>query len=156
MTVSHQSQARETTPVFDPSASPKFFSCSSLFLDLFVDIQTLVKQKDQTQASFLSPVTDVKRSIFKVRKPIDDLSDRSIKNNGKRVLEYVESLYGEEDAELYITAAYDRVVKKNRKNGTPELRILNYLEEEEAEKKYNEEVFVNDTRVVNALKKIKK
>lgn len=133
----------------------KFFSCSSLFLDLFVDIQTLVKQKDQTQASFLSPVTDVKRSIFKVRKPIDDLSDRSIKNNGKRVLEYVESLYGEEDAELYITAAYDRVVKKNRKNGTPELRILNYLEEEEAEKKYNEEVFVNDTRVANALKKIK-
>ena len=133
----------------------KFFSCSSLFLNLFVDIQTLVKQKDQTQASFLSPVTDVKRSIFKVRKPIDDLSDRSIKNNGKRVLEYVESLYGEEDAELYITAAYDRVVKKNRKNGTPELRILNYLEEEEAEKKYNEEVFVNDMRVANTLKKIK-
>jgi uncharacterized protein YacL len=59
-------------------------------------------------------VTDVKRSIFKVRKPIDDLSDRSIKINGKRGLEYVESLYGEEDAELYITAAYDRVVKKNR------------------------------------------
>ena len=133
----------------------KFFSCSSLFLNLFVDIQTLVKQKDQTQASFLSPMTDAKRSISKVRKPIDDLSDRSIKNNGKRVLEYVESLYGEEDAELYISAAYDRVVKQNRKNGTPELRILNYLEEEEAEKKYNEEVFVNDTRVANALKKIK-
>ena len=120
----------------------KFFSCSSLFLDLFVDIQTLVKQKDQTQASFLSPVTDVKRSIFKVRKPIDDLSDRSIKNNGKRVLEYVESLYGEEDAELYITAAY----------GTPELRILSYLEEEEAEKKYDKEVFVNDGNVDENLR----
>jgi hypothetical protein len=29
---------------------------------------------------------------------------------------------------------------------------LNYLEEEEAEKKYDEEIFVNDTRVANALK----
>ena len=46
------------------------------------------------------------------------------------------------------------MVKKNRKNGTPELRILNHLEEE-AEKKYDEEVFVNDTRVANVLKKIK-
>ena len=99
-------------------------------------------------------MTDVKRSIFKDRKPIDDLSGRSIKNNGERLLEYLESLYGEEDAELHITSAYDRAVKKNRKNGTPELRILNYLEEE-AEKEYDEEVFVNDTRVANALKKIK-
>lgn len=132
-----------------------YFSCSSLFLDLFVDIQNVAKEKDQSQATFLSPVTNLTRSTFKVRKPIDDLSDRSIKNNGKRVLEYVENLYGEADAELYITAAYDWVVKKNRKNGTPELRILNYLEEEEAEKKYDEEIFVNDMRVVSALKKIK-
>ena len=32
---------------------------------------------------------------------------------------------------------------------------MNYLEEEEAEKKYDEEIFVNDMRVVSALKKIK-
>ena len=100
----------------------------------------MAKEKDQSQATFLSPVTNVTRSTFKVRKPIDDLSDRSIKNNGKRVLEYVENLYEEADAELYITAAYDCVVKKNRKYGTPELRRLNYLEEEEAEKKYDEEI----------------
>ena len=134
----------------------KFLSCSSLFLDLFVDIQTLAKEKDQNQAAFLSPVTDVARSTFKVRKPIDELTDRSIKNNGKRVLEYVESLYGEEDAELYITAAYDLVVKKNRKNCTPELRKLSYLEEDEADKKYDEGIFDNDMRITNALNKIKK
>ena len=100
-----------------------YFSCSSLFLDLFVDIQNAAKDKDQSQAMFLSPVTDATRSTFKVRKPIDDLSDRSIKNNGKRVLEYVENLYGEADAELYITAAYDCVVKKNRKNGTTNIEL---------------------------------
>ena len=72
-----------------------FSSCSSVFMDLFVDIKTLVKEKDESQAAFLSPVANVTRSIFKVRKPIDDLSDRSIKNNGNRILEYVESLYGE-------------------------------------------------------------
>lgn len=78
-------------------------------------------RKDESKAAFLSPVANVTRSIFKVRKPIDDLSDRSIKNNGKRILEYVESLYGEEDAELYITASYDRVVKK-----TVKIALLNY------------------------------
>lgn len=115
-----------------------------------------MKEKDRSQETFLSTVANVTESTFKVRKPIDDLTDRSIKNNGKRVLEYVESLYGEEDAELYITAAYDCVVEKNRKNGTPELRKLNYLEEERAEIKYDEEIFDDDMRVVNALKKIKK
>ena len=133
-----------------------FLSCSSVFMDLFVDIKTLVKEKDESQAAFLSPVANVTRSMFKVRKPIDDLSDRSIKNNGKRILEYVESLYREEDAELYITASNDRVVKKPRKNGTPELRMLNYLDEEGVDKKYDERIFDNDMRVTNALNKIKK
>ncbi len=45
---------------------------------------------------------------------------RSIKNNGKRILEYVEKTYGLKDTELYITAAYDLIVKKNRRNNTPE------------------------------------
>lgn len=131
-----------------------YLSCSSLFLDLFVDIKNVVKN----EGSFLSPTTEAVISTFKVRKPIDELSERSIKNNGKRILEYVENFYGIEDAELYITAAYDLVVKKNRKNGTPETRILPFLEHEREKKelKYDEELFENDMRVVNALQKIKK
>lgn len=133
-----------------------YFSCSSLFLDLYVDIKKVVKEKENNEESFLSPSTEVAISTFKIRKPINDLSERSIKNNGKRILEHVESLYGSEDAELYITAAYNLVVKKNRKNGTPEMRTLSYLEPVEKELKYDEELFENDMRVVNALHKIKK
>lgn len=133
-----------------------YFSCSSLFLDLFIDIESVVKKNESKPEEFLSPTTEIAIKTFKVRKPLDELSDRSIKNNGKRILEYVESLYGLEDSELYITVAYDLVVKKNRKNGTPELRTIPYLEQEDAEIKYNEKVFENDMRVVNALNKIKK
>lgn len=135
-----------------------YLSCSSLFVDLFVDIKTVVKENEKSEEPFLSPSSEVTISTFKVRKPIDDLSDRSIKNNGKRILEYVETLYGIEDAELYITAAYDLVLKKNRKNGTPETRTLAYLQQEEVKNKmeYDEEIFENDMRVVNALQKIKK
>ena len=57
---------------------------------------------------------------------------------------------------MYITASYDRVVKKTRKSGTPELRMLNYLDEEGVDKKYDERIFDNDMRITNALNKIKK
>ena len=42
---------------------------------------------------------------------------------------------------MYITAAYDIVVKKNRKNSTPELRSLSYLEEIEVAVNSDEEIF---------------
>ena len=96
------------------------------------------------------------KSLFKARKRIDELSNRSIKNNDKRILDYTEGTYGVEDAELYITAAYDIVVNKNRKNSTLELRSLSYLEENKIAVNYDEEIFETDMRVVNALGNIKK
>lgn len=110
----------------------------------------------EKEENFLSPPAAIEKYSFKARKTIDELSDRSIKNNGKRILEYVEGSYGVVDAELYITAAYDLVVKKNRKNGTPELRSISYLEEIIEKKTYDEDIFDNDIRVVSALKMIKK
>ena len=133
-----------------------YLSCSSLFLDLFVDIDAVVNEKEKLPETFLSPPTENILSTFKARKKIDELSDRSIKNNGKRILQYVESLFGEEDAELYLSAAYELVVKKKRKNNTPELRTIPYFEKQIEPKTYDEEKFENDMRVVNALNKIKK
>ena len=89
-----------------------FYSCSSVFMELFVDIDAIVKKKTEKEENFLSPPAAIEKYLFKARKTIDELSDRSIKNNGKRILEYVEGSYGVVDAELYITAAYDLVVKK--------------------------------------------
>ena len=133
-----------------------FDSCSSVFMELFIDIDATIKKKVEKEEIFLSPPTALEKYSFKARKSIDELSDRSIKNNGKRILEYVESSYGVVDSELYITAAYDLVVKKNRKNGTPELRSISYLEQTNEKKNYDEDIFDNDMRVVSALKMIKK
>jgi hypothetical protein len=133
-----------------------FDSCSPVFIELFVDITNVMKAHEKADESFESPEASLTKSSFKARKRIDELSDRSIKNNGKRILDYTEGTYGVEDAELYITAAYDIVVKKNRKNSTPELRSLSYLEEIEIAVNYDEEIFETDMRVVNALGKIKK
>ena len=83
-----------------------------------------MKSHEKVDESFKSPEVSLTKSSFKARKRIDELSDRSIKNSGKRILDYTEGTYEVEDAELYITAAYDIVVKKNRKNSTPELRPL--------------------------------
>ena len=136
-----------------------YTSCSSLFMELFVDIEKTIEKNNEKEETFMSPITTITQSSFKVRKSIDNLSDRSIKNNGKRILEYVEKTYGLKDTELYITAAYDLIVKKNRRNNTPELRQICYLEEEDEIKRnkhYDEEIFDNDMRVVKALRDIKK
>ena len=133
-----------------------FYSCSSIFMELFVDIDATVKKSGEKEETFLSPPAATEKHSFKARKTIDELSDPSIKNNGKRILEYVESGYGVVDAELYITAAYDLVVKKNRKNGTPELRSISYLEQINENRNYDEDIFENDMRVVSALRVIKK
>ena len=128
-------------------------------MELFVDIEKTIEKNNEKEETFMSPITTITQSSFKVRKSIDNLSDRSIKNNGKGILEYVEKTYGLKDTELHITAAYDLIVKKNRRNNTPELRQICYLEEEDEIKRnkhYDEEIFDNDMRVVKALRDIKK
>lgn len=132
-----------------------FDSCSSVYMELFIDIDATIKKNAEKEEISLSPPAAQEKYSFKARKLIDELSDRSIKNNGKRILEYVESSYGIVDAELYITVAYDLVVK-NKKNGTPELRSISYLEQTNEKKSYDEDVFDNGMRVVSALKMIKK
>ena len=133
-----------------------FDSCPPVFIELFVDIENVMKSHEKVDESFKSPEVSLTKSSFEARKRIDELSDRSIKNNGKRILDYTEGTYGVEDAELYITAAYDIVIKKTRKNSTPELRSLSYLEGIEIALNYDEEIFETDMRVVNALGNIKK
>ena len=137
-------------------AKSVFHSCSFVFMELFVDINATVKKIKEKEETYLSPPAAVEKYSFKARKTIDELSDRFIKNNGKRILEFVENGYGVVDAELYINAAYDLVVKKNRKSGTPELRSISYLEQINGKNFYDERIFDNDMRVVSALRVIEK
>ena len=65
-----------------------FDSCSPVFIELFVDIAHVMKSHEKADESFKSPEVSLTKSSFKARKRIDELSDRYIKNNGKRILHY--------------------------------------------------------------------
>ena len=55
-----------------------YTSCSSLFMELFVDIEKTIEKNNEKEETFMSPITMITQSLFKVRKSIDNLSDCSI------------------------------------------------------------------------------
>lgn len=63
-----------------------YTSYSSLFMELFVDIEKTIEKNNEKEETFMSPITTITQSSFKLRKSIDNLSDRSIKIMAKEYL----------------------------------------------------------------------
>ena len=69
----------------------------------------------------MTPESTKSTLCFSTRKSIGELSVRAIQNNGNRMIDMAENIFGEDEAADYIKIAYSMLVK-NKKNKIHESR----------------------------------